>query len=225
MDGYGGFWFGETLRDYAPNSVLRILSGKAIRRALRGDFLADAAYNIKLLFPIFPSCKNFKEPTTENIEDETLLVKTWFFFKQFTLINEVKELEDLCAGTLAEDDLEKLKRVEGSYVSSKIMSVLVSTQDELSSRSRTSKIWVRKMLTTYFIRAKRMDWLNHSAATKMMLNLDNATGCHNYVISACLYLQMTDKWNILGFSNSTQSMVIIQHSKLIKLGLDCGQTL
>ena len=87
VDGYGGFWCEEILRDYAPNSVLRILSGKAIRRALRGDFLADAAYNIKLLFPIFPSCKNFKEPTTENIEDETLLVKNWFFFRQFTLIN------------------------------------------------------------------------------------------------------------------------------------------
>ena len=138
-------------------------------------------------------------------------------------------LEDLCAGTLAEDDLEKFKRVEDSSILSKIMSVQVSAQDALSSRSRTSKIWVRYMqyidVIKYFIRAKRRDWLNHLAATKMMLNLDDATGRHNYVISACHYLQMTDKWNILGFSNSTQSIVIIQHSVLIKLGVDCGQTL
>ena len=70
---------------YAPNSVLQ-MSGKAIRRALRGHFLADGALKFKLLFLIFLSCKNFKEPTTDDIEDETLLVKTGSSSNKFIFI-------------------------------------------------------------------------------------------------------------------------------------------
>lgn len=130
-------------------------------------------------------------------------------------------LEDLCAGTLAEDDLEKFKRVEDSSILSKIMSVQVSAQDALSSRSRTSKIWVRYMqyidVIKYFIRAERRDWLNHLAATKMMLNLDDATGRHNYVISACLYLQMMDKWNILGNINCNKAEEVEQYVQKVSI--------
>lgn len=130
-------------------------------------------------------------------------------------------LEDLCAGTLAEDDLEKFKRVEDSSILSKIMSVQVSTQDALSSRSRTSKIWVRYMqyidVIKCFIRAERRDWLNHLAATKMMLNLDDATGRHNYVISACLYLQMMDKWNILGNINCNKAEEVEQYVQKVSI--------
>ena len=130
-------------------------------------------------------------------------------------------LEDLCAGTLAEDDLEKFKRVEDSSILSKIMSVQVSTQDALSSRSRTSKIWVRYMqyidVIKCFIRAERRDWLNHLAATKMMLNLDDGTGRHNYVISACLYLQMMDKWNILGNINCNKAEEVEQYVQKVSI--------
>ena len=47
MDGSGIAELLET--SYGPNSVNQMLSGKAVSRALRGYFLADAALNVKLL--------------------------------------------------------------------------------------------------------------------------------------------------------------------------------
>ena len=47
MDGSGTAELLET--SYGPNSVNQMLLGKAVARALRGCFLADAALNVKLL--------------------------------------------------------------------------------------------------------------------------------------------------------------------------------
>ena len=78
MEGFGLVKLLDSI--YAPNSVLHLLSGKAIERVLEDHFLADTPLKIMLFSPIFPSCKNFKEPTVDDISENQL------FFKQFTVL-------------------------------------------------------------------------------------------------------------------------------------------
>ena len=56
-------------------------------------------------------------------------------------------------------------------------------------------LWVQYMqyidVINQFIKSEiRGDWMNHLAATKMMLNLYPETGHHNYAKSVRLYLRM-----------------------------------
>ena len=69
---HGSIWFAGFTRIYAPNTVVHMLSGKAISRALRGHFLVDAALNGLIIADIFnvaiPQCS---EITDEETRDHT----------------------------------------------------------------------------------------------------------------------------------------------------------
>lgn len=65
---------------------------------------------------------------------------------------------------------------------------------ELSSKSRTSSLWLNYTqyvsIVQQFIRAERTsDWKLHVSTTKSMLNLFAATGHNNYAKTCRLYLQ------------------------------------
>ena len=182
---------------YAPNSVLHILSGKAIARALRAHFIADAALTMKLLAPIFPKEKNMVPNSTKESGQEKELAESDHHASDDILsIEEVSELEMMYSNTEFDSNA-----IESSTVLAKISNYLVRTKENLSSESSTAKLWIRYMgyvdVIKHFIRAERRgEWLEHLAATKMMLNLYAATGHHNYAKSARLYLQMMNNLSL-----------------------------
>ena len=75
-----------------------------------------------------------------------------------------------------------------------ISKIMENFKAELSSKSRTAKLWIQYLeyinIIKVFIRAERTgNWHAHLEAMRLMLNLFAATGHVNYAKSARLYLQ------------------------------------
>ena len=57
---------------YGPNVVTHMISGKAVSRALRGQFLVEAPLVNKLMLAVLPSCNQNSDELSElELVDET----------------------------------------------------------------------------------------------------------------------------------------------------------
>jgi len=88
----------------------------------------------------------------------------------------------------------KIEDIDNSEVVIALTNVLKNLKLELSTASRTSKLWLQYAdyigVIRMFIRAERTgNWHEHLEAMRLMLNLYAATGHINYAKSTRLYLQ------------------------------------
>ena len=157
---------------YGTNTVVHIMSGKAIARAIRGHFLIETALVTKLL---------------SKLEASTL--------QQITDI--LPDIEQALQNSY-EDGLIEL---ESSKIFNQASSQLSHIKQWLSEISRTAKLWVQYLqyisILKHFIRAERTDnWNLHVVTVGQMLNLFAATGHINYAKSARLYVQNMQKLHV-----------------------------
>ena len=151
---------------YAENSVIHMLSGKAVARALRAHFLAQGAIFSVIL--------------------DTLVADNKIDLAPFKDIYE-KSVK----GDLQEAELEEVCQSEQFKV---LENALVDFIQSKSLESRTAKLWLQyaDYITTVklFIFAERTsNWFLHIDAMKRMINLFAATGHINYAKSARIYIQ------------------------------------
>lgn len=156
---------------YASNSVVHMLTGKAIQRAVRGHFLVDSALNglvTKKAETILP-----------DIDWKTLLAEYASIYDQ--LISLQIAPDDLCTNEL-------LKSLSQHFIEIK----------EQLVNHRTAKLWIQYMdmvdLLRDFIRSERTgNWKLHLATVRKMIPYFAAAGHNNYTKSAQLYLQQMER--------------------------------
>ena len=151
---------------YTENSVMHLLSGKAVSRAIRGHLLVESSL-ISLLL------EKIKEKTNNGFEE----------------LNEFYDsaLDD----NLDEESLHKLAK---TLVYKKVTDSLATVKAELSDQSRTSQLWLLYMHIIYLMKAfifveRKCNWELHLDVVSEMLNLFAATGHTNYAKNAHLYVQ------------------------------------
>jgi hypothetical protein len=163
---------------YGQDTVTHMLSGKAYARAMRAHYLVESALTIKLLrfiLPVADKCSHrcIEGITTEEmLELQTTVLETW-------------------SKKIAVDDSSILD----SRILRKVNEQLSNLKTELSSESRTARLWMQYIhyidIVKQFIMAERTsNWHLHLKSVADMLNLFAATGHNNYAKSARLYLQL-----------------------------------
>ena len=164
--------FGEV---YAEHTVVHLMSGKAISRALRAHFLTEAALMTLLLEMIFD---------TEMIDD--------IVFK--TQLNELNELNDsdsqLQVDTFLESDIFRA-----------FEEALLNLKNNLSKTYRTAKLWISYLhyvhiLKSFILAERTSNWALHVESTLNMLNLFAASGHISYAKSARFYVQQMQDLHI-----------------------------
>ena len=165
MDGSGIAELLET--SYGPNSVNQMLSGKAVSRALRGYFLADAALNVKLLQTVTNVGNETEEMLTEDEVDEAAGIsdevpaasadlspglvsspKGYPYNEQsrtpcstFSMTEDaVSEMQRLVLGF--QNGTVTLNQILESDELNLLSQTLVSIKSYLEKISRTSKLWL-----------------------------------------------------------------------------------
>ena len=167
---------------YASNTVVHMLSGKAIARAIRGHFMVDAVLNALIL----ASSYNVPIPALE-METEELMETA----------GSADRKPDLDEAALLYDKLMKgmvsAEQVCQDDVIAKISDALQERKEHLKS-SRTAAMWLQYMdmidILRKYIRAERTgNWELHLQTVSEMLPYLAASGHNNYTKSAWLYLQ------------------------------------
>lgn len=158
---------------YGKNTIVHMFSGKAISRALRGHFLADAALKLVLMKMIISG-------------DESLFDDLRFTKEDATELNML--YSQVCSNGDTIDEIKKSPTLR------KLDNAFHALKESLRSKSRTAKLWLLYMdyvdVMKLFIQAERSgDWRSHLEAVQRMLALFAATGHVNYAKSARLYLQ------------------------------------
>ena len=131
---------------YAKNTVPHIMSGKAYSRALRGNFLVEAAVMNLLLKMVVPEdSRTLGESTNSDDEISTL-----------SMIEEA--INDLLEGR------SSIEQVATMPLFKDLETKLESMEELLRSKSRTSRLWIKYLdyiaIVKMFIREERSgDWL------------------------------------------------------------------
>jgi hypothetical protein len=175
MDGSG---LQEVLEQiYASDSVVHMLSGKAIARAIRGLFIVECALYYILLKEIVNESQHgvrgVQPDLTISQEERRQLLK---------LVDNVTTIEDFPVNEVVKDSSFK-----------KLQTVLSLKIDKLS-QSKTAKLWIQLLemisLLKLFIRADRTsDWVLHLQTISDMLPFFAASGHNNYTKSLMVYHQ------------------------------------
>ena len=179
----GSMMSGSRLSDvleliYGPNAVIQMMHGKAVSRALRGNFLVDAALTVMMMKLLLPE--------TDTSQSEC---QDW----------EKLDCTDLaCIQAAYDDALENGCEADDERTSVallKVDSLLRDMKMQLSHDSRTAKLWIQYMYhmetLRMFIRAERSgNWNLHLIAVSRMLNIFAATGHNQYAKCARMYLQI-----------------------------------
>ena len=155
--------FGEV---YAEHSVTHMMSGKAVSRALRAHFLAEAALT-SLLFNMF-----IKEGSIDEVALQFLSER----------ILEAPRIK------------EKMEKINDSKAFRDISEAISNSKNVLSQRSRTAKLWLLYLeyiakLKQFILAERTSNWTLHIKSVFDMLNLFAATGHINYAKSARFYVQ------------------------------------
>ena len=167
---------------YASNTVVHMLSGKAIARAIRGRFMVDVVLNALIL----ASSYNVPIPALE-METEELMETA----------GSADRKPDLDEAALLYDKLMKgmvsAEQVCQDDVIAKISDALQERKEHLKS-SRTAAMWLQYMdmidILRKYIRAEHTgNWELHLQTVSEMLPHLAASGHNNYTKSAWLYLQ------------------------------------
>ena len=102
----------------------------------------------------------------------------------------LREIEDIDEAVLSKQDVQEVVNME---VMKKLDAYMEKLEEHLSTKSRTSKLWMQNMeyvgIMRKFIRAARSgDWNLNLTSLQKMINLFAATGHINYAKSARVYL-------------------------------------
>jgi len=151
---------------YGENAVKQMLNGKSVQRAFHGHMSVK-----KCLYGMIVS-----ELMSSDLEFDT----------------RVRQYEDMYLTVIARETT--LESLESSDIKLKLEQALKDKEDELSSRSRTSKLWLSytSMVKTSrkLIMADRVgSWQTHLGAVTECLPIFAVAGHFNYLKSAHLYLQ------------------------------------
>ena len=200
---------------YGENAVKHLMTGKAVSRTLRGHFLIESVLTKKILKILLPDAW-VAEPTEADLErgnedkkrqdawiaesmevdleggnnnEERQLIET----KREVTKETLEEIEELFASFI--DGEVTIDDVSGSEAMQNLKICLQHCKDYLSSKSRTSKLWIQYLeyisILKLFIYAERTgNWNVHLLANSQTLNLFSATGHWNYAKSSRLYLRL-----------------------------------
>ena len=197
----GGSGLHELLETcYGSNTVDHMMSGKAVSRALRGHFIAEAALMTIICDSLSPdknitqNNENAFDNSTDEIEgditeQEKEQSKSPYVLQESVIIELQRIMRDLLS------DSTGISKISESAAFQTISDAISSHKKYLETASRTAKLWLQYMnyieVVKLFIRAERTgNWNLHLVATEKMLCLFAATGHNNYAKSARLYLQM-----------------------------------
>ena len=169
---------------YAKNTIVHMMSGKAISRALRGHFIVDTALNGLLLS---------KELQSGSVEEQGNPSKE--IFTEVELLNS-----QLMNG-------EPIQNICQSKTVTVIQEMLTSQKESLQT-NKTANLWLQYMemvdILRKYIRAERLgNWNLHLQATSEMLPYFAATGHNHYLKSSYVYLQ--------NMHNLEQSHPVVYH--------------
>lgn len=176
-------------RVYAPNAVVRMLSGKAVARAVRGHLLVDTAVHAMLAskiyaFPVETDHRyndggedkenNNQEATTFEIENAELK-ETSFLFDRF--VNSEISFDCLMQNENVDTILHQVKE----------------ETEKLLETKRTASLWIQysrmiQVLRNYIAAERTGSWEQHLKCIKDMLPYLAAAGHNLYTKSAYVYL-------------------------------------
>ena len=197
---------------YGEPTVCHMFAGKAVSRALRGQFLVGAVLITNLLRHLFPTDYIYFQEADELLTDEEQDSEDNLRDIEFNEDDDVLYAfsNDLTHEIVIEDvDILEIKKLYESFISendsienvnksealSKLFNFLEKYKDRLALRSRTARLWIQYLqyitIIKIFIRAERTGNQHlHLVSTSQMINLFAATGHVNYNKSARMYLQM-----------------------------------
>ncbi|MCG8032822.1 MAG: hypothetical protein JAZ03_11695, partial [Candidatus Thiodiazotropha taylori] len=175
---------------YASNSVIHMLSGKALSRAVRRHLLVDAALNTMLV------ANTYNVPVPSKDTDEQPEADK----------SQTAENKETCS-TIAEPDLSEIRALYDGLMSgsttkeeacsSEVLKRVVNKMktEQNSMSSRTATLWLQYMemvdILRRFLKAERTgNWALHLQSVHDMLPYFAASGHNLYAKSAYLYLQM-----------------------------------
>jgi len=150
---------------YGPDTVVAMMNGNAVSRAVRGHLLVQGALVVKLVQTILDS---------DQLLDD--------IHKCIADIDARKV--DSSDSSVLDDDA--LKQIEAA---------LSDMKTKMSAESRTAKLWTRyidyvQLLKLFLLAERTSNWYLHLKCIHDMLNVFAATGHNNYYKSCRLYLQL-----------------------------------
>ena len=178
---------------YAPSTVIHMLSGKAIARAVRAHFIVDAALNALMLRKVFNvplPCHTEAPESNDSDNDEAAdsdSVET-DDVDNSQYLDEARTFYELMSGNISAEE------AYSSNVLEKIKGYLKETAESVKISSRASALWVQYMsminILRKFIRAECTgNWELHLQSIQAMLPYMAASGHNSYTKSGTLYLQ------------------------------------
>lgn len=190
---------------YAPNSVIHMLSGKSIQRAIRGHFLVDTALNAlitKKAETMFPE-----------LDWSSMLANAADIYDR--LISLEVNSEDLQTNILLQSLTKKFIEIKTKL-----------------KEHRTAKVWIQYMdmvdLLRDFIRSERTgNWKLHLSTVKKMIPYFAAAGHYNYAKAAHIYLQQMEqlqKNHPTVFEHFMKGHHVVRRSDRFWAGLSCDLT-
>ena len=182
MSGSGLSKFLETC--CGANTVIQMMSGRAVARALRGHMLIESALVTKLLKVIIPKSNNDEDNlrTASEFEDSAARCLKKENSSQFVKSENIDIIHE-CLQKL----IEGTNNIEDVIMCTSfncLQSGIELYKQYLSNASRTAKLWLQYLhyisILKLFIRAERTGiWNMHLVATSQMLNLFAAIGHNN----------------------------------------------
>ena len=194
---------------YAKNAVGHMLSGKAVARAIRGNFLVDAALNALLVCSAFeiPLPVNVSVEETIQTEDENRAERTEGRQAPQQSTEEQQDSttdpqpvhEDLESAAMLYkqllDDADMAEHVRSADVLHRIAEKLESKRSCMQNQ-HTAVLWIQYTCMVdirKFIRVERTgNWKLHLQAIHDMLPYFAAAGHNLYTKSAYIYLQLME---------------------------------
>lgn len=196
---------------YAPNTVPKMLEGKAIARAIRGHFLVDGALNTLLAAKTFqidlpiPSSAVDIENLSEGTEDGTIACQvedseaapdeTVSDLQEETFMDQIKDLppELVEASNFYDIIMNSTVGTDESEILNIIAQRLEAERTNLK-HDRTAVLWLQYMemidLVRAFIRSERTgNWDLHLDVLTSMMSYMAASGHNMYAKSLNIYLQ------------------------------------
>ena len=189
---------------YGTNAVKHMMTGKAISRSLRGHFLVASALTAKLISKYIPQAyadslyseQDEDLPREDDSDIDEYIIENQTLASEPT--NQMTEVEmgsiQHLLSTLTDEPESAVIEIASSKEIRKLENIVETYKDDLSSISRTSKLWVQYLhyieLVQLFIRAERTgNWDLHIVSVTKMINLFAATGHIHYAKSARVYVQ------------------------------------
>jgi len=179
---------------YASTTVMHMLSGKAVARAIRGHILVTAALHTKLTQEAFGISSSQSDEC--NIEEDEAPEENHTNEKpvviQPDLLNSAADLYDtVMSGKTAVDSLENYEVLHA-------ISQKIEAERKVMNNRRTARLWLQyldmvQILLTFITAERTGNWDLHIDMLKTMLPYLAAAGHNNYTKSLHLQLQEMDQ--------------------------------